>query len=111
MLERVMMPVLLHLAGFGRSDEFQKASPMNVTMPLCMEFAGSGGIQSCTYIPLGLEYRGETFYCLVFFGVYICTTFGYCVIADAVYNWYLSILICSFCRKKSYHACISYFTQ
>jgi hypothetical protein len=30
-----------------RSGEFRKGPPANVTVQLCLEFAGSGGIRSC----------------------------------------------------------------
>jgi hypothetical protein len=40
----------LHVAGpssSGRSGVFRKAPPVDVTLHLCMEFTGSGGIRLC----------------------------------------------------------------
>jgi hypothetical protein len=41
----------------GRSGEFRKAPPVNVTVHLCLESTGSGGIRSCApmllFRPLG----------------------------------------------------------
>jgi hypothetical protein len=55
---------------------------------------------------LGLEYHSETFVFLVFFLFWMSASvlpLGYCIVAEAGCNLYLSILIYSLYKKKCHH--------